>query len=207
LLEEWRREGLPIARRAYERSASQRVAQSWRHVEEEALTSLDQDRWTAQRIGLPVAKSGGHPRSDQTERRKPRRSEGTIDALEHVEREVDAQLILARRCAGQQRVERGDRARLGEPELSRGINGPLRILRLAVIRLDACSKLGQCADLLIGEAGLIPAGAFLATQRASSRGSPDDDALISKPALDHLTCRGIHHKVIWIGRAGDDGFS
>ena len=94
-----------------------------------------------------------------------------------------------------------------EPELSRGINGPLGILRLAVIRLDASSKLGQCADLLIGEAGFITAGAFLAAQRASSCGSPDDDALISKPALDNLTCRGIHHKVIGVGRAGDDSFS
>ena len=94
-----------------------------------------------------------------------------------------------------------------EPEHAFGINGPLGILRLAVIRLDACSKLGQCADLLIGEAGFIPAGAFLAAQRASSCGSSDDDALISKPALDNLTCRGIHHKVIWIGRAGDDSFS
>src|SRR5947209_20628164 len=61
LLEEWRREGLPITRRAYERSASQRVAQSWRYVEEEALTSFNQYRWTAQRIGLPIAKSGGNP--------------------------------------------------------------------------------------------------------------------------------------------------
>ena len=61
LLEEWHREGLPIARRTYERSASQLVAQSWCHVEEEALTSLDQYRWTAQRIGLRIAKSGGNP--------------------------------------------------------------------------------------------------------------------------------------------------
>ena len=43
--------------------------------------------------------------------------------------------------------------------------------------------------------------------RASSCGSPDDDALISGPTLDNFTGRGIHHKVIGSGRAGDDGFS
>src|SRR5881227_1432426 len=170
LLEEWCRESLPIVRCADERSASQLVAQSWRHVEEEALSNLDHYRWTAQRIGLPIAKSGGNPRCDQTERRKPRWSEGTIDALEDVEREVDAQLLVARRRVGRQRVECGDRPRLCEPEHTFGINGPLGILRLAVIRLDACSKRGQCANLLIGEAGFIPAGAFLTAQRASSCG-------------------------------------
>src|SRR6266699_2741029 len=40
-----------------------------------------------------------------------------------------------------------------------------------------------------------------------SCGCPDDDALISKPALDNLSGQRIHHKVIGIGRAGDDGFS
>src|SRR5437588_10350675 len=102
-----------------------------------------------------------------------------------------------------QGIERGDRARLGEPEQAFGINGPLGILRRSIVCFDVRTQLSQGADLVIGETGFFAAIAGFATQCATASSSADNNSLIAQPALDDLACSGVDDKMIGIGCTRD----
>src|SRR6266705_437695 len=121
-------------------------------------------------------------------------SEGTIDTLEDIERKVDAQHVFAGWGVGRQGIECGDRARLGEPERSRGINGPLGILRRSIVCCDGRTQPGQGTDLLISQACFLAAIMQLAALRATVSRSADNNSLIAQVVLEGLTCSGVDDK-------------
>ena len=128
--------------------------------------------------GLPVA-SPAQRGADHPERRQPHRRDragaapGPSRALRWTRRPG-----RARRRHG---VERGDRARLGEPQRAVAVEGPLDVLRRAEVRLDPAAQLDEVAHLPVDEAG-------------RPRPAP---WVITRPSVDQ--------PVVGVDRAGDDG--
>ena len=80
---------------------------------------------------------------------------GAVDALGDAGREVHAQVVVGRRGARRQGEEGRDRARLQQPDPAVPVDGPLRVLRRPVVRLDPRPQLRQGADLRVGEGELV----------------------------------------------------
>ncbi len=60
-------------------------------------------------------------------------------------------IVLVVRCRRRERVERGDVARLDDPELPSPVDRPLDVLRTAEVLLNARPESGELAELRIGQ--------------------------------------------------------
>src|SRR3989442_8440650 len=125
---------------------------------------------------------------------EPHRGEWSVDSLNNVERKVDAQYIIRRRCAGRQWKEGRDRSCLQEPEVSGGINGPLGILRCSIMGFNLGSQRSRSAYLVIGKAGLVAACSLLDALCATSWRCLNHHPLVAEAALDNLASSSIDHK-------------
>src|SRR5260221_13595819 len=100
-----------------------------------------------------------------------------------------------------------NRSCLEQEDLARRIDGPLDVLGSLIQRFDSCPKRCQCSDLIIRETGPRGRRACFDLLDATSSRSLDQHLLVAQAALDNLARGGLHHKMIGVGRAGNDGLT
>src|SRR5947208_2616477 len=84
--------------------------------------------------------------AQEPERLQAHRRERIEHALRDVRREVHVKIVLVVRCRRRERVERGDVARLADPELPSPVDRPLDVLRTAEVVLNARPERREPAD-------------------------------------------------------------
>ena len=81
-----------------------------------------------------------------------------------------------------QRVQRGDRPRLGQPEAASGVECPFGVLRRPVVPLYLLTKINKLQYLLVVNAGFRALVGKLMTLGAAARQAGDHHPLVTQPA-------------------------
>src|SRR5581483_8846383 len=84
---------------------------------------------------------------------------------------------------------------------------PLNILGRSIMRLNLRSEFRKLPYPVIGETTGFSCLAPLNNFRTASSYCPDNNLFAPQAAFDNLAGRGIHHKMVGVGRAGDDRFT
>jgi hypothetical protein len=113
--------------------AAERALEEARHVEEQPVPRLFDDRRAGDRIAHGRAEGVGRAGSEHPYALDAHRREGPEDALRHVGVEIDAELFAPR--ALRQGVQRRYGARLEQEELPVSVERPFDVLRRAIMRL------------------------------------------------------------------------
>ena len=164
------------------------VAQRRGDVDEGAAAGGEEHGGPGQRVGNRDAEHlRGRGRGDEAEGGQAHRRHRAGQALSEASVEVDPQ---ARAVGGRQRVQRGDRARLGQPERAGVVDRPFDVLRGAEVRLHAPAERGELEPGGVGHGQRGVAGAVLDDRCAGGAVVDDDVVGVHRAGHDRLAQPG-----------------
>src|SRR6266487_3470414 len=183
------------------------VAKRLGDLEERTTGGFLDKAGTGQRIGRRMTDEQKKPGCEKPQGRKAQRGERAVGALLDTKGQVDAEGLITGRSASREGKQGRNGSCLEKLDLAGWVTGPLDILWGLIQRLNTRPKRCQRVDLRIRETGISGRGASFDLLGPPFGNSLDHHLFVAQAALDNLTRHGLYHKMIRVGRAGDNGLS
>src|SRR5450755_862922 len=198
---------LRLAHGGEEETTPKRATECLGDFEERTTGGFLDEAGTSQRIGRRMTDKQKKPGCEKPQSRKAQRGERAVGALLDTKGQVDAEGLITGRSVSREGKQGRNGSCLEQEDLAGRVTGPLDILWGLIQRLNTRPKRCQRVDLLIRETGMSGRGACFNLLGPPFGNSLDLHLLVAPAALDNLTRPGLYHKMIWVGRAGDNGLS